>query len=466
MRCVRSNSQPCNGYSTKPVRGSCGNTNRRMPQPTVTTAVRDMAFASSLIANAPAWIMRPPNERSMTTTKPKPANGRGEKMIAPFGWRQDNITTKNIHSWDDPDISLLDDRRGELPEFPIEALNPALAAGLGQTCRTQGPVRPWITVAVPLLGIASGLIGTSRRVKASRSWTEPLTLWTCLVGYSGDGKTPGIKAIKGPLDEVEEAHKEDMSELKGANMRCASRPRKLRKPDRKAAFDEATERHKPNPPPKPAEADEPPAFNLVPAPLCCRHHHRTHGLAAAGMRPQGMLLIADELAGWFLNMSRYSGGTDNQFWLMAWDGHSHVTERVGRPPIELEHLLVGIAGGLQPDKIAECFKGAADGMYARFLLTWPDKAPYRPLTDEVEEVDRDMVAMFDRLAYLEEHEHRLVPFCLTTRGRCSSDCVREPTPRPKRCLGGNASGGRSSYRTSFGWPGGLVLYRMGSGPRQ
>ena len=88
-----------------------------------------------------------------------------------------------------------------------------------------------------------------------------------------------------------------------------------------------------------------------------------------------MLLIADELAGWFLNMSRYSGGTDNQFWLMAWDGHSHVTERVGRPPIELEHLLVGIAGGLQPDKIAECFKGAADGMYARFLLTWPDKAP-------------------------------------------------------------------------------------------
>ena len=34
-------------------------------------------------------------------------------------------------------------------------------------------------------------------------------------------------------------------------------------------------------------------------------------------RPQGMLMLSDELAGLFLNMSRYSGGQDNEFWLEA-----------------------------------------------------------------------------------------------------------------------------------------------------
>ena len=62
-------------------------------------------------------------------------------------------------------------------------------------------------------------------------------------------------------------------------------------------------------------------------------------------RPQGMLHIGDELAGLFLNMSRYSGGSDREFWLEAWNGNSYRVERVNRPPVDVEHLLVGITGG-------------------------------------------------------------------------------------------------------------------------
>src|SRR5262249_14950501 len=65
-------------------------------------------------------------------------------------------------------------------------------------------------------------------------------------------------------------------------------------------------------------------------------------------RPQGMLMLSDELAGVFLNMTRYSGGQDNEFWLEAWNGSAYTVERMGRPPIALDHLLVGIVGGLQP----------------------------------------------------------------------------------------------------------------------
>src|SRR5262245_16635764 len=55
-------------------------------------------------------------------------------------------------------------------------------------------------------------------------------------------------------------------------------------------------------------------------------------------RPQGMLMLSDELAVLFLNMSRYSGGQDNEFWLEAWDGGPYTVERVGRRPIVLRHL--------------------------------------------------------------------------------------------------------------------------------
>ena len=44
-------------------------------------------------------------------------------------------------------------------------------------------------------GNASGLIGTARRIRASTSWSEPCTMWTAIVGFSGSGKTPGIDTV-------------------------------------------------------------------------------------------------------------------------------------------------------------------------------------------------------------------------------------------------------------------------------
>ena len=42
-----------------------------------------------------------------------------------------------------------------------------------------------------------------------------------------------------------------------------------------------------------------------------------------------MLLLSDELAGLFLNMSRYSGGQDNEFWLEAWNGSAYTSNAWG-----------------------------------------------------------------------------------------------------------------------------------------
>ena len=68
-------------------------------------------------------------------------------------------------------------------------------------------------VAVPLLAIASSLIGTARRVRASSSWSEPCTMWTAVVGFSGTAKTPGIDVTKRALAQIEKDRKHKIADL-------------------------------------------------------------------------------------------------------------------------------------------------------------------------------------------------------------------------------------------------------------
>jgi hypothetical protein len=332
-------------------------------------------------------------------------------------WDAAKIT--NNHSWEDPDISLLDDRRGALPNFPIEVLRPPqlqdwvrrAAHGTGTTIDH---------VIAPLLGIAASLIGTARRAKAANSFSQPMTDWTGIVGFSGTGKSPGIDATKDALDQVEEQHRHEIDDRRREH-ELRVEEAKAAKAKWKADFDKAIDK-KTIPPPKPPEADEPPPFTEPRLYVTDATIEKVAVLLQA--RPQGMLLIADELAGWFHNMSRYSGGQDNQFWLMSWNGKSHSIERMGRLPVKLDHLLIGIVGGMQPDKLAECFKGAADGMYARFLWSWPEQPPYRRLTDAIEEVDSKIVMMLDRLSRLAEvdRKDRRVP--LSAKARAEFEDVR------------------------------------------
>jgi hypothetical protein len=83
---------------------------------------------------------------------------------------------------------------------------------------------------------------------------------------------------------------------------------------------------------------------------------------------------------------------------------------MGRPPISVDHLLVGVVGGLQPDKLARSFKGDLDGMYARVLFSWPGEPPYQPLTNEVAEIEPEVVNALTRIIDLvDEKEGEFAP---------------------------------------------------------
>ena len=309
-----------------------------------------------------------------------------------------------IDPWGEPDWSLLDDRRGQLPEFPIEALSQACREWVERAAHGAGVTAAH--VATPLIGISSSLIGTARRAKASRSFTQPMTCWTATVGFSGTGKTPGIDATKRALSFVERARKQKIEGMRLAHEARVQTAKAVRDAWKKQIQDVAAEsvvsldkyRAAKAEPIMPREAIDPGPFI---APRLHVSNATIERLAQLlEVQPQGALLLSDELASLFLNMSRYSGGQDNEFWLEAWNGGHYTVERMSRPAISIDHLLVGVVGGMQPDKLARSFKGDLDGMTARVLFSWPPEPAYQPLAHDIAELEPEIVNALTRLVEL------------------------------------------------------------------
>ena len=278
----------------------------------------------------------------------------------------------SAHDWGDPDWTLLDDRRGELPEFPVDVFSPAWQAWLQRAAHGAG-VRPE-HVAVPRLGVASSLIGTARRVRASRSWSEPMTLWACVVAASGDRKTPGLNVTVRALDLIEKSNSAEVNAKRLTHETRVQKAKEINKKwkgERQAALDDTPPRE---PPPMPIDAIDP--GNFIEPRLYATDPTIERLAALLVVRPRGMMLIRDELTGLFANMGRYSGGSDRPFWLEVWNGGRHVVERVSGS-IVINHLLVGVVGAFQPDKLARAFAGDEDGMYGRFLYCWPAAPDYQ-----------------------------------------------------------------------------------------
>jgi hypothetical protein len=317
------------------------------------------------------------------------------------------------NAWgEDPDWSILDDRRGQLAEFPITVFRGLCQQWIQQAAHAAGVTHAH--VAVPLLGIASSLIGTSCRVRATKSWSEPMSLWTAIVGHSGSGKTPGINATKNALSQIEQTRSHCITELKNKHEERAAAAKAAQKKWREAV--EAAVKDNKVPPPMPLEAMLPDGFVAPRLYVTNATIERFAVLLQA--KPRGCLYLVDELASLFANMSRYTNGRDDQFWLEAWAGGRYVVERMNREPVVVEHLLIGLVGGFQPDALARSFAGDQTGMYSRFLFGWPAQPTYRELADTFEEVDPDIVNALGRLVDIPAEEHgklirRYVPLSVT-----------------------------------------------------
>ena len=284
-------------------------------------------------------------------------------------------STTSAHWWARPDLQLLEDRRGDLPELPVDSLGPATKLWLGRAARAAG-VTP-AHVFAPAISITSTLVGAARRVRASSSFSQPLCVWSAVIAASGEGKTPGLDASRRPLAAIESARQPDVAQARRAHEEQKAIA-KARLQDWKLAIKEARVNGKVLPLMPP---DEPEPFVAQRLWVADATVPKVAILVQA--RPRGLAVIVDELAGLFLGLAR----GEREFWLQAWNGGAHIVERIGREPVAVEHLLVGLTGGLQPDKLERAFGGDEDGFYARILFAWTSPPDYFPLPNDVPEVD-------------------------------------------------------------------------------
>lgn len=277
-------------------------------------------------------------------------------------------------SWPDPDARLL---RADLPPAPnlplSDVLEPRLAAWVAAAAESKGAPADYVFAA--MLAVAGATIGNARWAAIWQGWTEPPVIWAMCIALPSTNKSPALDAVLVPLREVERALREKAeAELRAWEERAelAKLSEQVWKETARAAI-KAGE----TPPVRPGgcDAGQPPH---VPRLVVSDGTIEKLG-AMLARQPRGTLQMRDELAGWLAGMQRYAGGgTDRPFWLEAYGGRGYTVERIGREPLTIDRLTMGVLGGIQPDKLKSLlFKADDDGLLARFLPIWPEPAPLK-----------------------------------------------------------------------------------------
>ncbi len=299
------------------------------------------------------------------------AESDGQREFQRAWDKVENSTSASPPEWGEPDMSVLRLNRRPPPKLPLEVFGPEWQTWI--TNAAEAAACPPDYVAATLLASTSALIGNARWAQANQGWAEPPHLWCGSVGDSGCGKSPGSDALlRHVLPHIEARMAADFpDQLREWRAAAESRTAKTEawKADvRKAEKDGAA------PPLPPIENDEPEPQ----APRLRENDVTIEKVAAllASAAPKGLLIWRDELSGWLLGMTNYNSA-GRAFWIEAYGGRPYRVERQKSPrPIEVPYLAVAVTGGTQPDKVAELFREADDGLLARFCWFWPDAVPF------------------------------------------------------------------------------------------
>jgi len=312
--------------------------------------------------------------------------------------------------WDDEDIQaavdslvskferLTPDNPQKFEPFPVDALPEPVRSYVASGAESIGCDASYI--ALPMLSALASAIGDSRAILLKNGWTEPAILWTAIVGESGTQKTPAFKlaarAVRIRQRRLMKEHAEAMKRWESDDALFEIALANWKKDAAKSAT-----------PPEPPEAPE--------KPICPRawiEDCTTEKLASLLQEnPRGLLMLRNELSGWF-SFGQYKsggGGDDVARWLQMFDADELIVDRKGSGTSYVPRAAVSIAGGIQPEALRRAIgqEHRDNGMLARLLLTCPPRRAKRWTEAEVDPLlAGDVEVLFDRLYELEPDEDK------------------------------------------------------------
>ncbi|WP_193227573.1 DUF3987 domain-containing protein [Aureimonas psammosilenae] len=252
-------------------------------------------------------------------------------------------------------------------------------------------------VATSLLASIGAMLANVRWPVAGSNWSEPPVLWCAVVGSPSSSKSPAMDAAFDLVRHAEDrmaAGFEDTQRQHETTKQIARAKREAWEADVKIDLKNG---QFPSSMPEDAILPEEPVRPRV---RVADVTIEKLAALAAGL-PRGMMIVRDELAGWFGAFDKYGGGgSDRAFAIEMYGGRSYVVDRMKSPdPIRIRHLSVGVLGGVQPDKLPGIIAGPDDGLASRLLWSWPDVLPEFTLSREHAN-DDDAKAAFTRLSDL------------------------------------------------------------------
>jgi hypothetical protein len=263
-----------------------------------------------------------------------------------------------------PGPETQDAEEPEPAPFPVAVLPPALAAYCREVAAATGT--PPDFAGQTMLVTAGAAIGNSRAVEVREHvWYESPRIYAVNVGDPASGKTPAMDMVIKPYQALQLRLLKDYKDARAEYEQA------------KAEYEQAVKENRPLPedqrqplPPRPTEPVRPERFVAVDATV-----ESLGPLLEAN--PRGLLMPQDEGVAWVRGMGQYKGGrgNDRQFWLKAWSGKSHMSDRVshGLVPISIARPFVNVICCLPPDMLSELadYQGRNDGFLHRNLFSIP-----------------------------------------------------------------------------------------------
>ncbi len=208
-------------------------------------------------------------------------------------------------------------------------------------------------------------------------WLIVPNLWGGIIAPPGFMKSPVIQAATRPLNRIQTEWRQEHEEgLK--NYARDKEEYELRRAAWKEQYKAASKKGNTAPDRPDDEPEEPRLRRLIVNDATFEALHQT-----MSENPAGILVIRDELTGWWSQLDRAGREGERAFCLQAWNGDTgHTIDRIGRGTIHVEACCMSMLGGIQPGRLRSYMVDALedgpsnDGLIQRFqLLVWPDTAP-------------------------------------------------------------------------------------------
>jgi len=205
-------------------------------------------------------------------------------------------------------------------------------------------------------------------------WVIVPNLWGGIIAPPGFMKSPVIQAATRPLNQIQAEWRCEHEEA----VRDYEREKEeyeLRRTAWKEQYKAASKKGNAAPDRPEDEPEEPRLRRLIVNDATFEALHQTMSENAAGI-----LVIRDELTGWWSQLDRAGREGERAFCLQAWNGDTgHTIDRIGRGTIHVEACCMSMLGGIQPGRLRSYLVDALedgpsnDGLIQRFqLLVWPD----------------------------------------------------------------------------------------------